>query len=471
MICNNCGFEIKTGYICPSCGADNILLSKAKTASLRQYNRGVAFAKEEDYSAAIDALRECILFDKYNFVARNLLGISYFQIGLVTEALKEWIISTSIKKEKNPAQKYIDSLQKNARNLEKYNDAICMYNKAIKQFKLNNNDLAVISLKKAADINPNFVEAQNLLSAYYISCKEKAKARKYIYRALKVDKRNPRALEYLAEMTDDSDKNTKKSVPIQNRNDNLSYGYNENVDDKEHEISFGRRIKYAFRSQLFVFLFGVIISAAVLITLALPAIEDYKNNQIDTLNKRIATLEDESENGTSTFAVKYKNLEEEVANLRKENEKYKGEYSVKQQQMDIDNAKTYIDNGKYAQAADILLKIDETQFDDNTKTEIKNLRDSCYSKAADENYNSGVKAMEDNDTKEAQNDFQLTVKLDSKSDYADNALFYLAEIEETNGNLDQAKNYYERIVNEYSDSDVFKKAENKIIEISKNLQQ
>ncbi|MCI1960049.1 MAG: tetratricopeptide repeat protein [Clostridia bacterium] len=470
MICNNCGYEIKSGHVCPSCGADNVLLSKAKTASLRQYNKGVAFAKEGDYSAAIESLRECILFDKYNFVARNLLGIAYFQIGLVTYALKEWIISTSIKKEKNPAQKYIDALQKNARRLEKYNDAICMYNKAIKQFKLNNNDLAVISLKKAADINPNFVDAQNLLSAYYISCDDKIKAKKYIYRALKVDKRNPRALEYLAEITNHNEKEEEISKSKQNENESELYGYNEKID-KEYDISFCKRIKSVFKSQLFMFISGAVISAAVFATLALPDIVDVKNNQINSLNIRITELENENKNGTSTFAIKYKNLEEEVENLRKENEKYKGEYSIKQQQMDIESAKAYIENQKYSQAAEILLKIDETQFDDSTKSEIENLRNECYPYAADEYYTSGVEAMQKDDSKDAQNDFLLSVKLNPKSNNADNALYYLAEIEETNGNLEQAKSYYERIVNEFSNSDVFKDAEEKILEISKTLQQ
>ena len=126
MICKKCGSEIKSGGICQHCGADNILIQKARNASLRQYNKGVAFAREGDYSSAIDSLKECILFDKHNFVARNLIGIAYYQTGLVTEALRQWIISTSLRKEKNPANRYIETLQKNPRLLEKLSDGISM---------------------------------------------------------------------------------------------------------------------------------------------------------------------------------------------------------------------------------------------------------------------------------------------------------------------------------------------------------
>jgi|GEM_PF-1252231 len=467
MICCNCGHEYMSGNICPACGADNVLLIKAKTASLRQYNKGVSYAREGDYSAAIEALRECLLFDKYNFVARNLLGIAYFQTGLVTDAIREWIISTSIKKEKNPAQKYIDSLQKSGRFLEKCGDAIGLYNSALEQFKLGKNDLAVISLKKAADINPSFTEAQNVLTAYYISIKDRQKAKKYISKVLKTDKRNPRALEYLSELTNQEDIIHIDKRDLKNGNGG---GYNENLA-KGSSVSFYKRFKKIFKSQLFVFLFGAAISAVIFATLAVPALTDMKSTTIDNLNKRIQTLEDENANGSSTFAMKYKNLEAEVTRLQKENDEYKAQYSAQQQQLDIENAKSFIEKNEYSQAASLLNKIDDSLFDDNTKSEVSALRSQCYPQAAEEIYSSGVQKLQDGNTTEAQNDFLLAVKLAPKSDKADNALYFLAEIEETNGNPSQAKSYYERIVNEFSNSDVYKEAESKIMELSKNVQQ
>ena len=184
MICHNCGFQVEGSDICPNCGADVALMEKARNASLRQYNKGVVLAKEGDYSGAIACLNRCILIDKRNHVARNLLGIAYYQVGMVSDALKQWIISASIKNKNNPAEKYIASLQKNARLLEKYNDAINMYNKALRQFKQGSTDLALIQLKKAVSLNPNFVEAYNLLTAYYLSVNDKLRAKEYISLAI-----------------------------------------------------------------------------------------------------------------------------------------------------------------------------------------------------------------------------------------------------------------------------------------------
>lgn len=87
MICKKCGSEIKSGGICQNCGADNILIQKARNASLRQYNKGVAFAREGDYSSAIDSLKECILFDKHNFVAEIIIGIAYYPDWVLLQKL------------------------------------------------------------------------------------------------------------------------------------------------------------------------------------------------------------------------------------------------------------------------------------------------------------------------------------------------------------------------------------------------
>ena len=97
------------------CGADSVIFKKTKNASIKLYNKGLEEAKNGELSQAVQSLEQCIAFDKTNISARNLLGLTYLEIGLVGEALKQWIISASFKKEKNPAKKYIDVLQNNGR--------------------------------------------------------------------------------------------------------------------------------------------------------------------------------------------------------------------------------------------------------------------------------------------------------------------------------------------------------------------
>ena len=60
------------------------------------YNDGLRKAKIRDMSGAIMSLRKSLQFNRENIAARNLLGLVYYGIGEVPEALVEWIISKNL---------------------------------------------------------------------------------------------------------------------------------------------------------------------------------------------------------------------------------------------------------------------------------------------------------------------------------------------------------------------------------------
>ena len=53
------------------------------------YNDGLKKAQERDMSGAIIALRQSLQYNRENIAARNLLGLVYYGIGEVAEALVE----------------------------------------------------------------------------------------------------------------------------------------------------------------------------------------------------------------------------------------------------------------------------------------------------------------------------------------------------------------------------------------------
>ena len=60
------------------------------------YNDGLRKAQIRDMSGAIVSLRRSLQFNRENIAARNLLGLVYYGIGEVPEALVEWIISKNL---------------------------------------------------------------------------------------------------------------------------------------------------------------------------------------------------------------------------------------------------------------------------------------------------------------------------------------------------------------------------------------
>lgn len=71
------------------------------------YNDGLAKAQVRDLSGAIISLKLCLKYNKQHMMARNLLGLVYFEIGETVAALSQWILSTNLQPEKNIAEDYI----------------------------------------------------------------------------------------------------------------------------------------------------------------------------------------------------------------------------------------------------------------------------------------------------------------------------------------------------------------------------
>ena len=112
------------------------------------YNDGLKKAQERDMNGAIIALRQSLQYNRENIAARNLLGLVYYGIGEVAEALVEWIISKNLKPRDNIADSYIRNVQDSANELESINQAIKKYNQCLGYCKQNGEDLATIQLKQ-----------------------------------------------------------------------------------------------------------------------------------------------------------------------------------------------------------------------------------------------------------------------------------------------------------------------------------
>lgn len=287
MKCPICGNEVINSHICYKCDTNAYVLNKIFNISVRLYNEALEKAKQNDFLTAIALLKKSLAFNKNNVQAINLLGLLYYQIGRLGDAVKQWILSSNINKdEKNRAFYYLEVFNKNIRAFEKLDNAVILYNEAITYLKKKNDDLAVIRLKKAIDINPNFIDALNLLAFCYIVQKKYKKCLKILNRVLALDKNNKIALDYLEKITKKSTKKRKKRLT---EDDILSeeYTYNGMVktledDDEEDKKTIGIGIK------LFIScLFGVMLSALVMYFLVIPDFANKKQMELDAVNTKL----------------------------------------------------------------------------------------------------------------------------------------------------------------------------------------
>ena len=127
-------------------------------------------------------------------------GWCVFETGEVVSALSEWVISKNMNVQGNPADGYIDKLQANKNKLDVINQTIRKYNQALLYCRQDNEDMAIIQLKKVLIQNPRLIKAYHLLSLLYLKRQEYEKARKLLKKAAFIDATNTTTLRYLQEV-------------------------------------------------------------------------------------------------------------------------------------------------------------------------------------------------------------------------------------------------------------------------------
>lgn len=92
----------------------------------------------------------------------------------------------------------LDDIARNGEQLpDNIRNSVFLYNKAIESLKTGSEDIAVIELKKATSMNPQFYEAMNLLGICYSYLGETEKAAELFDRVMKAESNSILALNYV----------------------------------------------------------------------------------------------------------------------------------------------------------------------------------------------------------------------------------------------------------------------------------
>lgn len=453
MNCPNCSFELENTNICPNCGIDILLVYKISKISNRLYNKGLEQVNINDLSGAISSLNKSISFNKGNINARNLLGLIYFEIGHIGDAFKQWVLSSNIRKEDNFANEYIDDLRQSMRSFEKYNDSIKMYNQAIIYLKQKSDDMAIIQLKKAVDINPKFIDAHNLLSLCYLMQNNKNKAVESINKVLSIDISNQIALNYYKEIYPDNKRIDNKQVKNVSKESIMP-----RIDRNISKQDFGARNKGIMGFVAFVI--GCICTFAVMYILVMPGAIDVKQQEIDRINASYTEVQN-----------KYNELktqsEETISSLQKENNDYKTQLDEINKQADIKdrtdkvlNASSLDRSGKSVEAAEILTNLDVTGLDEETINTFNELKEKVIPKAAKDLYNQGRNAFSNRKYDDGKNLLNKCVLYAQDDLTKYNALYYLGRIAMAEEDNTKAKEYLQQVEQNHPYTSIKRNASN-----------
>ena len=412
------------------------------------YNDGLKKAQERDMNGAIIALRQSLQYNRENIAARNLLGLVYYGIGEVAEALVEWIISKNLKPRDNIADSYIRNVQDSANELESINQAIKKYNQCLGYCKQNGEDLATIQLKQVIAAHPTFLKAYQLLALIYIQTNQNTKARQLLLTARKLDVSNTTTLNYLREITrqrgrhgKDVDRKKKKkdeAVEYSLGNETIIQPKRSKIRDMAQQLAFAN------------ILIGMVLGAALIWFLVAPAVNQNRseklNNQMRAYSEQINTLEAQVSAQTRTLD-QYRTAGDEAQKAVDQAKATSDSYEKLLQVSSQSRSGEY----SYTDMADALLEITRDSLGDSGKEMYDTLSDSIFPTACRRRYAAGVDSLESEDYDQAIEYLTKVVKMDES--YNDGqAIYRLAQAYQGKGDTENAKTWYQKMVDTYNNS-------------------
>ena len=407
------------------------------------YNLGLERAKLRDLSGAAELLKKALHYDKYQREARNLLGLIFFEMGEVADALVQWVISMNLLPEENPADYYLDEIQRKPAILRICSDNVKRFNQALDYAQHNNKDLAVFQLNQVISDSPNYVKAHILLALLYMDRGDWIKAGKSLYLVLKIDRNNPKALVLM----DLVKKNTGRAEIEQSKLKNV-FSHRKMTDD---DVMMPQEIRQLSPwSVSLLLLLGTGIGLFVFYLLMLPAgirSANAKNNQeliaytekLDAANQKLSNVEEEK----SKLQKSYDDAKANLDRYENQNASFMAQY---QSLVNINNA---LSTGDILAAAEAYTKLDQSSITDSS---LQNMLNTVKSQMEGNVYlrlqEMGTAAWNAGKTDEALQYFTWSVKIRREAEN----LFLLARLQQSMGDTTEANQNFDSVVGEFPSS-------------------
>lgn len=236
------------------------------------YNLGLEKAKIRDLTNSAECLKKSLRFDKYQMDARNLLGLIYYEMGEVADALVQWVISMNLHPENNPADRYLEEIQRKPGRLEMEDQTVKKYNQALWHAQNGSDDLAVLQLMRVVEAKPNFVKAHILLALIYMAHEDYTKAGRSLYKVLQIDKSNAKALWYMSIVKQNTGR-----AEIEKRKLKNAFSHHQ-MEDDDIIIPPSYKENTGWQSILNI-LVGLLLGAAVIFFLVTPTVKEELNQK------------------------------------------------------------------------------------------------------------------------------------------------------------------------------------------------
>lgn len=466
MICYNCGNVLTNSDYCSHCGMDVSVYKRIVKLSNTYYNAGLTKAKNRDLSGAADMLKRSVKLNKRNIDARNLLGLVYFEMGETVQAFSEWVMSTNIQPDNNPADRYLVAFQQEKGKVTELNHTIKKFNTALEYAQNGTDDMAIIQLKKVLNQNPNLIKGYQLLGLLYMKNGQYERAKRTIKKSMKIDKCNPLSIRYLREINNylEDEKKNDPETRIERRRSlrgiMVDRPYLSGNDVIIPQNNFKEAITGA--QSILHIIIGILLGAALVYFIVTPA-------RMSNVTERINEIKVEYDQKIAIKNSTISELQNQIDTIKKESDKLKSNLA---QYTDTDNtiasnysnlleAVEYYLNEDYSNSAKSLEKVDDSlKMDSKAFTNVySKLSGKLSTQVSKSAFDAGMSAYGSGDYDKAIAQFEKCLKADSNNA---EATYYLAWSYSRKGDSSNAKKYFRKVVDDFPTSGYADRARNQL---------
>lgn len=416
------------------------------------YNLGLEKARIRDLSGAAQCLKKSLHFNKYQTDARNLLGLIYYENGEVADALVQWVISMNLQPDHNLADHYLDEIQRKPGQLEIESQNVKTFNQALWHAQNGSDDLAVLQLARVVESNPNFVKAHLLLALLYMGREDYNKAGRSLYKILQIDKSNQKALYYMSivkQNTGRADAEKRKMVK--------AFSHKKMEDDDV--IIPNTYSESTGISTVFHIIIGLVLGMFAFAFLILPAQTKNLNKQRDDSIKVYMQKLNASNQQNDMLQADYDTLAAQAKEVQARlDELTNGNTSVIIQYQELVAILHSYRTGDLVSAARAFAGAAFDLIEDESMVAIvESIRQDMEANVYQSLVDRGLSLWNAGNKNEAMELFNasLAIRPDNPE-----AIFYVGRLFQDAGDTENANAMYDRVVNEFPDSEYVSRAKN-----------
>lgn len=337
--------------------------------------------------------------------------------------------------------------------------SLVLYNQALESLRRGSEDIAIIELKKAISLNPEFSEAQNLLGLCYVYINEIQEAERLFRKVVNNEKNGIKALNYLTRLKKENSPGV--ILPAE------TVSSPSREDSKPAVIKIMRK-KDNIKSVILRYVLGFTAGVMAMFIFSYPYLfkDDKKDPGTDkSIAASVNQLTEELQNLQEEYrqlSLRYEEKETELDEKNTAYESLKASYDAAVEERNYyeyivelyQATELYLLN-KYSDAAETLLLIDKNKLRSNELVKYNELSGNIMPKAADQVYEEGMSLWNTGNYEAAILKFDKITIYDESFVRLDRAIYYKGKCYQALEDYEKAMECYNFIIDNFPSSNDF----------------